>query len=123
LNGENPDGEARRAASAAWFHAFAELGRDEIARRWAPETERRLADHLAWCLTGVEMPAVRTAEQFAEVVLDLRANERDWERAWMAAVVEADDLVLAGQEEEAAHTLNEFARACPWTVFGGGRRS
>ncbi|WP_374412755.1 hypothetical protein [Hydrogenophaga sp.] len=106
--------QARRQASVEWFHALANHDRSEIARRCSPEFLERLRDHLALCLTGQPVPEALTPEQFAEVVLDLRANELDWERAWLAAAVKADDLVLAGQVEEAAHTLNAFAQDCPW---------
>ncbi|MGM9426905.1 hypothetical protein [Hydrogenophaga sp. MI9] len=77
----------------------------------------RLQEHVARCLDGNPLPTELTPEQFAEVVLDLRANELDWERAWMAAAVKADDLMLAGNTEEAVHALNVFAQDCPWQVF------
>lgn len=117
MNRNGMDDAGRRAASTEWFHAFSALGRDEIARQWTPEIEGRLAAHLAWCLTGAGMPEVRSPEQFAEVVLDLRASEADWHRSTMAAVIRADDLVLAGQAEEAVHVLHAFAAACPWVLF------
>ena len=72
---------------------------------------------MARCLDGNPLPTELTPEQFSEVVLDLRANELDWERAWMAAAVKADDLMLAGNTEEAVHALNVFAQDCPWQVF------
>lgn len=111
------DEGTRRKASTEWFHELAELGREEIAGRWTPEIERRLAVHVALCLRDVGMPAVRTPEQFAEVVLDLRDNESGWNRATMAAIIRADDLVLAGQKEEAVHVLDAFAASCPWVLF------
>lgn len=109
--------QARRQASVEWFHALANHDRSEIARRCSPEFLERLRDHLALCLTGQPVPEALAPEQFAEVVLDLRANELDWERAWMAAAVKADDLMLAGQVEEAAHALSAFAQECPWRMF------
>lgn len=114
---DGADDKARRQASTEWFHSFAKLGRGELARRWTPEMERRLKDHVALCLTGVEMPGARMPEQFAEVVIDLRASESDWNRATMAAIIRADDLVLAGQTEEAVHVLHTFAAFCPWVLF------
>ncbi|MFP8779427.1 hypothetical protein [Hydrogenophaga sp. RWCD_12] len=108
------DDKARRQASIAWFHDLAIHDRNEIARRCSPDTEALLRAHVALCLSGQDVPPRLTPEQFAEVVLDLRANERDWERAWMAAAVQADDRMLAGQVEEAGHVLSEFAKACPW---------
>ena len=111
------DDKALHNASITWFHGFAALDRDEIARLWTPEIERRLIDHVALCLTGVEMPGVRAPEQFAEMVLDLRSNEGDWNRATMAAIVRADDLVLAGQTEEAVQVLHAFASSSPWVLF------
>lgn len=107
----------RRQASSEWFHALANHDCGEIARRCSPENLSRLQDHVSHCLVGSPLPSDLTPEQFAEVVLDLRANELDWERAWLAAAVKADDLMLAGQTEEAVHALNMFAQDCPWQVF------
>lgn len=104
----------QRKASTDWFNGLSRLDRSELARCCSPEAVERLRHHVALCRIGQPVPGGLTPEQFAEVVLDLRANELDWERAWLAAAVKADDLVLAGQVEEAAHTLNAFAQDCPW---------
>lgn len=111
------DDSARRHASVEWFHGLANHDRNEIARRCSPENLALLRDHLVRCLAGSALPSDLTPQQFAEVVLDLRANELDWERAWMAAAVKADDRMLAGNTEEAVHALNAFAQDCPWQVF------
>ncbi|MBL8386778.1 MAG: hypothetical protein JNK17_00930 [Hydrogenophaga sp.] len=108
-------GEAtQRKASTDWFRGLARLDRSELARCCSPEAVERLRHHVALCRIGQPVPGGLTPEQFVEVVLDLRANELEWERAWLSAAVKADDLVLAGQMEEAAHTLNAFAQDCPW---------
>ena len=111
------DDQALRQASIEWFHGLANHDHREIARRCSPESLERLRGHLALCLNGHPEPGDLTPQQFAEVVLDLRTNERDWERAWMAAAVKADDRMLAGQTEEAVHALNAFAQDCPWQVY------
>ena len=122
MSNDGVNEETRRVASIEWFHGFAQLGRDEMARQWTPEIEGRLREHVALCLTGIEMPGIRTPEQFAEVVIDLRANESDWDRATMAAIIRADDLALAGQTEEAVHVLHAFAASCPWKLFAAVAR-
>lgn len=111
------DDQALRQASIEWFHGLANHDHREIARRCSPESLARLRSHWVLCLNGHPAPRDLTPQQFAEVVLDLRANERDWERAWMAAAVKADDLMLAGQTEEAVHALQAFAQSCPWRSF------
>lgn len=117
MSAQGLDETARRSASIGWFHQLAELDRDEIARRCSPENLARLQDHLALCLQGAEPPGIMEPAQFAETVLDLRSNERDWNRATMAAIIRADDLMLAGQTEEAVQVLLAFAASCPWTLF------
>lgn len=118
------DPEATRAAgaSAAWFHELAGLGHDEIARRCSPQALARLQAHVAICLTGCVPPAALSPAQFAETVLDLQASEHRWHGALMAAVIRADDQALAGQVEEAQHTLHAFAQVCPWVPFQAAAR-
>lgn len=122
MNVSGLDDRQRRQASTAWFHVLANHDRSEIARRCSPENLSRLQDHVSQCFVGSPLPSDLTPEQFAEVVLDLRANELDWERAWLAAAVKADDLMLAGQTEEAVHALNAFAQDCPWRMFRAAAR-
>ena len=109
--------ETRRKASTEWFHGLANHARGEIAHRCSSESVARLQEHVALCLTGQQVPEQLTPEQFAEVVHDLRDNELEWERAWLNAAVMADDLLLAGQAEEAVHALSAFARTCPWIAW------
>lgn len=111
------DRDALRMASIDWFHQLAELGSDQIAVRFSPENLARLQAHVALCLDGAELPGIKTPAQFAETVLDLRANESDWNRATMSAIIRADDLMLAGQTEEAVQVLLAFAASCPWASF------
>lgn len=117
MSADGFDDGARRTASIDWFHSLAELGRDEIARRFSPVNLARLQAHVQLCLAGAELPWIGTPEQFAETVLDLRANESEWNRATMSAIIRADDLMLAGQAEEAVQVLQSFAASCPWLLF------
>lgn len=111
------DQDVLRTASIDWFHQLAELGSDQIAARFSPASLARLQAHVVLCLDGAELPAIRTPAQFSETVLDLRANESDWNRATMSAIIRADDLMLAGQTEEAVEVLLSFAASCPWVLF------
>lgn len=111
------DLDAQRTASINWFHQLAELGADQIAARFSTESLARLQAHVALCLDGAGLPGICSPTQFAETVLDLRANESDWNRATMSAIIQADDLMLAGQTEEAVQVLQAFAASCPWTLF------
>ena len=85
MSADGFDDGARRTASIDWFHSLAELGRDEIARRFSPVNLARLQAHVQLCLAGAELPWIGSPEQFAETVLDLRANESEWTRATMSA--------------------------------------
>lgn len=111
------DHDVLRTASIDWFHQLAELGSDQIAVRFSPENLARLQAHVALCLDGAGLPGICSPTQFAETVLDLGANESDWNRATMSAIIQADDLMLAGQAEEAVQVLLAFAASCPWTWF------
>lgn len=117
MNTDDQDDDARRDVSVDWFHQLAGGDRDEIARRFTPESLARFQAHVALYLEGAEVPRIRTPEQFAETVLDLRANESGWNRATMSAIIQADDLLLAGQTEEAVQVLLTFAASCPWLLF------
>lgn len=111
------DQDVLRTASIDWFHQLAELGSDQIAARFSSASLARLQAHVVLCLDGAELPAIRTPAQFSETVLDLRANESDWNLATMSAIIRADDLMLAGQTEEAVEVLLSFAASCPWVLF------
>lgn len=111
------DQDVLRTASIDWFHQLAELGSDQIAARFSPDSMVRLQTHVTLCLEGAELPGISRPAQFAETVLDLRANESDWNRATMSAIIRADDLMLAGRTEEAVQVLLTFAASCPWILF------
>jgi hypothetical protein len=111
------DHDALCTASIDWFHRLADLGAEQIAARYSPESLARLKAHMALFLDGAELPVIWTPAQFAETVLDLRSNETDWNRATMWAIIRADDLMLAGQTEEAVQVLLAFAASCPWVSF------
>lgn len=117
MTADGRDDGTRRTASIDWFHQLAALGRDEIAHRFSAENQTRLQTHVALCLDGANLPLIGTPVQFAETVLDLRANECEWNRVTMSAIIRADDLMLAGQTEEAVQVLLAFAASCPWVLF------
>lgn len=58
-----------------------------------------------------------TPQDFAEYVVGLRANERQWNHALCDALIRADDLSHTEGEAAAASALRSFADSCPWSQF------
>lgn len=100
-----------------WFHQFADQSLDEIADQASGENRSRFLSYVTTFLPGHQPPERLPADAFAKAVLELRTNERGWNRALMSALIHADDLYRAGDFQGAASSLEEFSGACPWKLY------
>lgn len=86
-------------------------------RAASPANLDRLRAHVAVSLPGTSPPHDLDEERFADVVLQLRENEKGWNQATMAALIKADDLFNQGRASDARSELRRFAATCPWSTF------
>jgi hypothetical protein len=100
-----------------WFHHFADLPREQLAAQATAANRTALSALIDACLP--ETPALDTLapEEFADYVLGLRANERQWNQALGSALNHAEDLFQSEGKSAAASALHTFADSCPWSLF------
>ena len=106
-----------RNALTEWFHDLAGKSAEDLKHASSPANLDKLRAHISLSLPDCSPPDDLKGERFAEVVLQLRANEIAWNQATMAALIKADDLFKNGQASEARSELQAFAANCPWSLF------
>lgn len=105
------------SAQFEWFHQLAELPPDQLAQQATPANQAAFAAFVEASLPGHVAPLADSGEAFAKLVLDLRQNDIRWNKALMAALIEADDLFKAREPSKAVSLLESFASNCPWLLY------
>lgn len=100
-----------------WFHAFAKQSIEQLAQLANEENRSRFLQYVTESLPGHAPPGALPPEDFAQAVVALRDNERTWNQALMAALIDADDLHRNGATQESVEYLKVFADSCPWKRF------
>jgi hypothetical protein len=106
-----------RDSLTEWFHELATHTHEELLTLASPENIEQLKRHVAKSTPEYPLPDGISAIEFAEAVSEFRRNESAWNRATMAALIQADEMFKADRKEEAAESLEAFAASCPWALF------
>ena len=102
----------------ARWHSLAGQDKIAIACAFGDESLALLKAMLEQALNNSDdLPATMDADEFAEIVFDLRENERAWSRRLGDTIINADDLDRQGERNKAILSLEEFGRICPWRFF------
>jgi len=109
--------EGRFSQQVEWFHQFAKLSVEQLAQLANEENRSLFLQYVRASLPKHDPPEAQSPDEFAHAVVGLRENERQWNRALMTALVDADDLHNARAAKEAVEKLNAFADSCPWKLF------
>jgi hypothetical protein len=109
--------ESKLAEQVEWFHQFSGQSLSDLASQASEVNRRAFARLVATCLPGHSAPQGQSPEEFAATVQQLRANERQWNQALCAALIQADDLLKSKGWQAAASKLEAFAESCPWKLF------
>jgi hypothetical protein len=109
--------DSNLAEQVEWFHQFAGQTLSELADQASEINRKAIARLVETCLPGYNAPAGQSPEEFASTVQELRANERQWNQALCAALIQADDLLKSEGSQAAAARLKAFASSCPWKLF------
>ncbi len=101
------------------WHAFAGQSEEEIAAQFSDESRLLFAEVLTKGLVNTSRGGEKfaSANEFAQYVLDLRANERAWSKHLGEVLLEAQERFDGGRAEDAKETLHRFRAACPWRPF------
>lgn len=93
---------------------MAELAHEDLVARFDDETKESLSKLVSLCLPNQTVPENISPEEFAFWVHDLRKSERDWNRALVAVIINADDAYANGNKSTSVRILCEFVAECPW---------
>lgn len=98
------------------WHKFAAQSKEEIAAQFNDETRSLFAEFYTKSFNDASLQGARwaSAEEFAQYVLEFRANERDWSRQLGDTLLRANDLIEEGRKDDAMHELRTFRDICPW---------
>jgi hypothetical protein len=102
---------------ADWFHEFAKLPVEDLIQQATDINRTMFKNFVIANLPGHVPPENQSPAEFAATVLELRANERGWNRALGRALIDADDIRSEGNVQAAISTLRSFADSCPWKAF------
>ena len=100
-----------------WFHQFAKQTMDRLTLQATEENCLLFEQYVIASLPNHRPPFGQSPEQFADAVVKLRDNERQWNQGLMSAMVAADDLYQSKDWQGAYATLVTFAASCPWQLF------
>lgn len=100
-----------------WFHQFAKQPIDQLALQATAENRVLFEQFVIASLPNHRPPLGQSAREFADAVVKLRDNERQWNQGLMSAMVAADDLYQSQDRQGAVATLAKFAESCPWHLF------
>lgn len=100
-----------------WFHQFAALPRQQLIAEATPENRAALSALVEVCLRDKPALDALPTEEFADYVLGLRANERQWNQALSNALIRAEYLSQSEGKASASSALRSFAESCPWSQF------
>lgn len=106
-----------RDSLTEWFHSLAERPDNELVRLASPENIAQLQMHVSLSTPDYPLPDALSSIEFAQAIVEFRRNESAWNKATMAAIIQAEDLVEAGGNAKAAALLEAFAASCPWALF------
>lgn len=109
--------ESELSQQVEWFHQFSKQPVDQLALQATEENRALFVQYVSTCLPNHTPPEGQSPEEFARDVVDLRENERQWNRALMSALILADDQYKAKKWQSAVATLQSFAESCPWRLF------
>ncbi|WP_426390468.1 hypothetical protein [Variovorax sp. R-27] len=101
-----------------WFHDLAKLPDEELVQQATDVNRTRFKKFVTASLPGHVPPDNQPPAEFATTVLELRANQRGWNRALGEALIHADDQRSEGNLQAAISALRSFASSCPWKTFG-----
>jgi hypothetical protein len=108
---------AQRDGLTQWFHDLAEQPEDALIKLASPQNIAQLQTHVALNTPDYPLPSWLSPSEFAQAVVGFRHNESAWNKATMAAIIQADDLFKAGSTAKATALLEAFAASCPWALF------
>ncbi|MFH0130042.1 hypothetical protein ACGLHS_07515 [Variovorax sp. VaC1] len=101
-----------------WFHDLAKLPVEELVQQATDHNRTRFKKFVTASLPDHVPPDNQSPAEFATTVLELRANQRGWNRALGEALIHADDQRSEGNLQAAISALRSFANSCPWKAFG-----
>jgi len=110
--------EAAPHNEVEWFHDLAKLPVEELVQQATDVNRTRFRKFVTASLPGHVPPDNQPPAEFATTVLELRANQRGWNRALGEALIHADDQRSEGNLQAAISALRSFASSCPWKAFG-----
>jgi len=99
------------------WHEFADQRPEEIEGRFASDGRELLGRILREAIGGAPVGDFSSSSEFAQYVIDLRANERAWSRHLGDAIVAAQSWLDQGNPEAAEQVFDEFETECPWQMF------
>ena len=105
-----------------WFHDLAKLPVEELVQQATDINRRRFKKFVTANLPDHVPPDNQPPAEFATTVLELRANQRGWNRALGEALINAEDQRSEGNLQAAISVLRSFATSCPWKSFGNFAR-
>ena len=109
--------ESKLDEQVEWFHQFSGQSLSDLASQASEANRKAFACFVATSLPGHSAPEGQSPEEFAATVQELRTNERQWNQALCAALIQADDLRTSEDWQAAASKLEAFAESCPWKLF------
>lgn len=101
------------------WHAFAGQSRENISAQFSDESKSLFAEVMAKGLGDTSQGGEKFAspDEFAQYVLDLRANEKAWSRHLGEVLLKAQEQFNSGHSGDAKETLRSFLATCPWRPF------
>ena len=100
-----------------WFHELAKLPVEELIQQATDLNRAMFRKFVVASLPDHVPPENQSHAEFAATVLELRANERGWNRALGSALIDADDTRSEGNLQAAISNLRSFASSCPWKAY------
>jgi len=100
-----------------WFHELAKLPVEELIQQATDLNRAMFRKFVVASLPDHVPPENQSPAEFAATVLELRANERGWNRALGSALIDAGDTRSEGNLQAAISNLRSFASSCPWKAY------
>jgi len=99
------------------WHEMADQGPEEIEGRFASDGRELLGRILREAMGNPTVGEFSSPSEFAQYVIDLRANERAWSRHLGDIIVAAQSWLDQSNPEAAKQVFDEFEAKCPWKMF------